>query len=159
MIRPTLPDDTPSLLKLTAGTGVFSETDVDSLREVLDEYPAQSGARGHRCVTVEVDGKVLGFAYFAPVKRTDRTWYLWWIVVGKERQAAGHGARLIRHVEDAIRAADGRLIFLETSSLPTYERTRAFYAKHGYEFAAVLKDYYAEGHDMVVYRKFLIRES
>ena len=50
---------------------------------------------------------------------------------------------------------DGRLMLAETSSLATYELTRRFYLKHGYEIGAVIKDYYDEGHDMVIFRKRL----
>jgi hypothetical protein len=62
---------------------------------------------------------------------------------------------LLRHVEDEIRKAKGRVLFIETSSLPQYDLTRKFYLKHGYEQAAVLRDYYAAGDDMVVFRKQL----
>jgi len=39
---------------------------------------------------------------------------------------------------------------IETSSLPHYELTRRFYLKHGYEQAAVLRDFYSDGDDMVI---------
>ena len=45
---------------------------------------------------------------------------------------------------------------IETSSLPHYEPTRRFYLKHGYELGATLRDFYAEGDDMVVFRKLLL---
>lgn len=155
MIRATVPQDTPALLSLTEGTGVFSPIDLQALREVLDDYPAEARNYGHRCVTAEENGRVVGFSYFAPIELTDRSWCLWWIVVAKAVQATGLGGRLLRHVEDAVRAEKGRLMFLETSSLPSYDRTRRFYLKNGYEVAATLKDYYADGHDMVMYRKAL----
>jgi GNAT superfamily N-acetyltransferase len=155
MIRPTLAEDDLALLSLTQATGVFSAPDLEVLREVLADYHAANWARGHQSVTLEEDGRVLGFAYYAPAPMTDRTWYLWWIVVDKHVQATGLGRRLLQHVEKAIRKQNGRLLLLETSSLPSYELTRRFYLKNGYEVAAVLKDYYAVGHDMVVFRKGL----
>jgi ribosomal protein S18 acetylase RimI-like enzyme len=155
MIRPTVPEDTPTLVPLAEGTGVFTPADIQALREVLDDYHAESYGGGHRSVTYEQDGRIIGFAYYAPASMTDRTWYLWWIVVGKQVQARGVGGELLRHVEGAIRAERGRLLLLETSSLPSYELTRRFYLKNSYEQAAVLADYYADGHDMVVFRKRL----
>jgi GNAT superfamily N-acetyltransferase len=155
MFRPTVPTDTPALLKLTEDTGFFSTRDIDILREVLDDYPAEAEAEGHHCITAERSGRPIGFAYFAPIAMSDRTWYLWWIVVCKDTQKSGLGTRLLKHVEETVRAAHGRILFLETSSLPLYEPTRRFYVKTGYEIAAVLKDYYADGHDMVVFRKRL----
>ena len=52
-----------------------------------------------------------------------------------------------------IRQLNGRLLLIETSSLPHYELTRRFYLKHHYDQAAVLRDFYADGDDMVVFRK------
>jgi ribosomal protein S18 acetylase RimI-like enzyme len=155
MIRPTVPADTPILLSLTQTTGVFKQIEVEALREVLDDYHASNHGEGHRSVTYEQEGQVIGFAYFAPAAMTDRTWYLYWIAVSKQIQARGVGGKLLRHVEDEIRKAQGRLLLIETSSLPHYQLTRSFYLKHNYEQAAVLRDYYADGDDMVVFRKHL----
>lgn len=155
MIRPTTPEETPTLLTLTAETGRFKPMEVDVLKEVLDDYHAEDHALGHRCVTFERGGQVLGFAYYAPAPLTVGTWYLYWIVVRKETQGTGVGGELLRHVEDAVRAQRGRVLFIETSSQPHYELTRRFYLKHGYEQHATLKDFYAEGDSMVVFRKLL----
>lgn len=155
MIRATVPDDTPALLALTEGTGLFAPRDLEALTEVLAAYHQENAALGHRCVTYEKAGHIGGFAYFAPAAMTDRTWYLWWIVVSKQIQAKGIGGELLRTAEEGARAANGRLMMLETSGLPSYELTRRFYLKHKYDEAAVLKDYYADGHDMVIYRKRL----
>jgi ribosomal protein S18 acetylase RimI-like enzyme len=155
MIRPTTPADTPALLALTEATGVFKPHEIVALNEVLSDYHCANNAAGHIAVTEERNGKILGYAYYAPAAMTDRTWYLYWIAVTKATQAKGIGGGLLRHAEDDIRARDGRVLFIETSSLPQYELTRKFYLKHNYEVAAVLRDYYADGDDMVVFRKKL----
>ena len=153
MIRPTIPEDTPTLVALAQGTGVFKQHEMQALKEVLDDYHASNRAEGHVCVTYEQKGEILGFSYHAPAAMTDRTWYLYWIAVSKQTQARGLGGKLLRYVEDDIRGKEGRVLFIETSSLPHYELTRKFYLKHGYEQAAVLRDYYSDGDDMVVFRK------
>ena len=153
MIRPTLPDDTPALLEIARGTGVFKPIEIVALSEVLDDYHDREHANGHRAVTSERDGRPVGFAYYAPAAMTDRTWYLYWIAVAKEAQSRGIGAELLRVAEDDIHRRDGRLFLIETSSLPHYEPTRRFYLKQGYEQACVLADFYAEGDHLVVFRK------
>ena len=153
MIRPTTPADTPALLALTEGTGVCNPHEVEALDEVLSDYHAANHAEGHVAVTDERDGEVVGYVYYAPAAMTDRTWYLYWIAVTRKTQARGVGSGLLRHAEDDVRRRGGRVLFIETSSLPHYEPTRRFYLKHGYEVTGVLRDYYADGDDMVVFRK------
>ena len=155
MIRPAVPADTPTLLALTQGTTVFKPHEIKALEEVLDDYYSEAHAHGHRCVTYEQEGRVVGFAYYAPAAMTDRTWYLYWIAVAKDIHARGVGSRLLRHAEDEIRQAQGRLLLIETSSLPHYELTRRFYAKHGYERACIIADFYSDGDDLVLFRKRL----
>jgi GNAT superfamily N-acetyltransferase len=156
MIRPTIPADTPALVEIARGTGVFKPLELVALREVLDDYHAEEQSRGHRSVTSEQDGRVVGFAYYAPSAMADRTWYLFWIAVDKTVQSRGLGAELLRHVEDEIRSHRGRLLLIETSSLPHYNATRRFYLRNGYEQECALRDFYADGDDMVVYSKRLL---
>jgi ribosomal protein S18 acetylase RimI-like enzyme len=155
MIRPTVPADTPILLNVTEGTRVFKPIEIEALKEVLDDYHASAHAQGHQSVTFELQGQPIGFAYYAPAAMTDRTWYLYWIAVSKDTHAKGIGTKLLHYVEEDIRKRRGRLLLIETSSLAHYELTRRFYLKHHYQQGAVLKDYYADGDDMVVFHKKL----
>jgi ribosomal protein S18 acetylase RimI-like enzyme len=155
MIRPVLPRDTPELVALAQETGVFKPAEIVALREVLDDYHREAHARGHHAAAVEQDGRPIGFVYFAPASMTDRTWYLYWIAVDRRAQAKGTGGVLLRHAEDQIRREKGRLLLVETSSLPHYELTRKFYAKQGYEVNAIVGDFYSDGDDLVIFRKRL----
>src|SRR5258706_14503965 len=87
MIRPTLPADSPTLIELAAATGVFKPHEIRALGEVLDDYHAANQAQGHRAITFEQSGQILGFAYYAPAAMTDRSWYLYWIAVNNNTQA------------------------------------------------------------------------
>jgi GNAT superfamily N-acetyltransferase len=153
MIRPSVPAETEVLVAIATGTKVFKPHELVALREVFDEYYQGNEKFGHQAITYEKAGQPIGFAYYAPAAMTDRTWYLYWIAVNKEIQARGVGAALLHHVEHAIRAANGRLLLIETSSLPNYDLTRKFYLKQGYEQHVILRDFYADGDDMVVFRK------
>lgn len=157
MIRPTEPRDTAALVSLTAQTGVFKPLEVVTLQEVLDYYHEAARQRGHRCFTSEREGKAVGFVYHAPEDMTERTWCLWWIAVSLEAQGQGVGGELLGFAEEDMRLQQGRVLFIETSGLPHYEPTRRFYLKHGYEQAAVLRDYYSDGDDLVMFRKRLTK--
>ncbi|MBL8795592.1 MAG: GNAT family N-acetyltransferase [Planctomycetia bacterium] len=155
MIRPSEPRDTPALVELTARTGFFKPLEVETLREVLDYYHEANRARGHRCFSYERDGVLRGFVYHAPEDMTERTWCLWWIAVAHDEQGRGLGGELLRFAEEDMRQLRGRVLFIETSGTKHYGPTRRFYLKHGYEQEAVLRDYYSDGDDLVMFRKRL----
>ena len=155
MIRPITPADTDALVSLTEATGLFKPLEITALREVLDDYFAENHADGHIAIAYEEAGAIVGYAYYGPAPMTLGTWQLWWIAVEKNQQGRGVGSRLLRHVEDDIRAKGGRVLFIDTGSLPAYELTRQFYRKLGYEQHALLQDFYAVGDSMVVFRKVL----
>jgi ribosomal protein S18 acetylase RimI-like enzyme len=155
MLRATTPDDTATLLEITRQTGVFKPLEVDALEEVLDDYHAGMKEHQHRAFTMVLGEAVAGFVYYAPAVMTDNSWYLYWIVVRKDLHGQGVGSKLLAHVEEDVRQHEGRVLFIETSSTPHYEPTRNFYLKHDYEITGQLRDFYADGDDMVVFRKRL----
>ena len=145
-------------MSLTEATGVFKPHEVEALQEVLEEYHEANQGFGHIAVVDERDGTIVGYAYYAPASMTDRSWYLYWIAVTKQTQAKGIGSGLLRTPRTTSARKNGRVLFIETSSLPHYDPTRRFYLKHGYDVTGVLRDYYADGDDMVVFRKRLAGE-
>ena len=155
MIRAAAPADSPVLVQLTDATGFFKPHEIEALEGVLDAYYAECIDLDHAAIVLEDDGRILGYAYYAPTEMTDRTWHLYWIAVAKETQGRGHGSRLLKHVEDDIRQRGGRLLVIETSSTPIYDSTRAFYRKHGYHESSIVPDFYADGDGMVMYTKRL----
>lgn len=159
MIRPSVPADEPRLLELTAETGVFVDYDIETLEGVLDDYfDSESDANeegNHFCATDERDGRIVGYVYYAETDYADRTWYVWWIAVDKTGQGKGVGRELLLFAEDDARRRGARLMFIETSGVPAYDPTRRFYLKNGYDQEAVLRDYYRDGDDKVVFRKRL----
>lgn len=155
VIWPTVADEADTLVALAADTGFFKQLEVEALQEVFADYFASNRSLGHRCVTLRVGGLPLGFAYFAPAALTTGTWHLWWIAVARQHQRSGWGGLLLQHVEEAIRAAAGRHLLIETSSTGVYTPTRQFYLRHGYTLAARIPDYYSEGDDLLIFRKIL----
>ncbi|CAN5175706.1 hypothetical protein BH11PLA2_BH11PLA2_07070 [soil metagenome] len=155
MLRLTIPEDTPSLVAQAAGTKFFYAHEIDTLKEVLDDYHVESHADGHRAYTWLEDGVPMGFAYIAPTPMTDRTWELWWIVVDVAMQGKGLGGKLLLAAEQAVLSESGRLLCIDTSGLPKYEPTRRFYLKYGYTECAHVPDFYRDGDDKVIFAKQL----
>ena len=153
MLRPITPADTETLITLTARTGYFKPVEIVTLREVLHDYHEKEREKGHRAFAWEEDGRILGYVYHAPKEMTDRTWHLWWIAVDSTAQGRGLGSKLLAFVEQDIRELGGRLLLVETATLPEYEPTRRFYLKHGYTLTATIPDFYADGDGLAIFAK------
>lgn len=75
------------------------------------------------------------------------------IFEGKDFQGKGIGAEMMQYIEDLLMESGQRILIVETSGLPEFERTRNFYDKCNYERAAVIRDFYQDGEDKVVFWK------
>ncbi|WP_026734874.1 GNAT family N-acetyltransferase [Fischerella sp. PCC 9605] len=153
MIRPTTPDDTTALIAIADAIG-FQPNELEELSEMLADYFSDDSDSDHFWITDDDNGPV-GVAYCEPERMTNRTWNLLLIAIRPDRQGQGRGARLLHYVEQTLTARGERMLLVETSGLPGFERTRAFYAKCGYEEEARIRDFYAAGDDKVVFRKVL----
>ena len=145
MIRPIVPADSPAVVALAGRSGLFRPDELDAVRGMLDEYHATSAANGHQILAYEEGGTPVGIAYFAPKAFADRVWEVLLIAVDAPRHRQGIGSTMLLAVEGAVRAANGRLLLIETSDRESFERTRRFYRKHGYAEVARIPDYFADG--------------
>ena len=158
MIRPTTIDDMASLIALADAVGLFQPNELEELKEILANYLGGSHDNDHFWITDDDDGPV-GVAYCAPEPMSNGTWNLLFIAVHPDRQRQGRGAALIRYVEQTLTARGARMLLVETSGLESFERTRAFYRKCGYDEEARIRDFYKAGDDKVIYRNVLAAQG
>lgn len=144
MIRAVVPQDTSGLVDLSIRSGLFKPEEADAVRGMLDEYHSTNAVGGKMQVWDEA-GVLVGVVYFAQRPFADRVWELMMIAVDQERHRQGIGSKMLVEVEQVIRAEDGRLLLIETSSKSSFERTRLFYRKHGYTEVAHIADYFSDG--------------
>jgi ribosomal protein S18 acetylase RimI-like enzyme len=140
-------------MEIASRTGVFKPIELVTLDEVLGDFLRDPWGDNYHCYTHADEVGVGGFVCYGPNTMTDRTWDLYWIAVDPERHGRGIGTELLRFAEDDVRKLGGRLILIETSSLPTYDNTRHFYQRHGYREVAVVPDFYADGDSLHLYHK------
>jgi ribosomal protein S18 acetylase RimI-like enzyme len=155
MIRPTIPDDSAAIIALGVAAGMFPANETEALSQVLADYFGGNLDDGHMWVIDEEEGEPRGVVYYAPVPMTDRVWNLYMIAVHPDCQGRGRGKALMRYVENVLQKNGQRLLLVETSGLPKYDRTRAFYTKCGYDEEARIRDFWASGDDKIVFRKAL----
>ena len=157
MIRPITPDDTAALIAIADAIG-FEQNELEQLGQMFADYFDSNLETHHFCITDD-DVEPVGVAYCAPEPMTDRTWNLYLIAVHPDRQGQGRGKALLRYVEQILTARGERLLVVETSGLESFEGTRTFYRKCGYEEEGRIRDFYTAGDDKIVYRKILASEG
>lgn len=128
----------------------------DAVAEVgadLDEFLQGAASAGRWWVAAA--GPIVGVAYAAAERMTDRTWNLLMLAVRPDHQGQGVGSALVRAVESDLRAVHARLLVIDTSGLESFEGQRRFYARLGYTEQARIADFYEAGEDKVVFTKSL----
>ena len=93
---------------------------------MLDDYPAEAEAEGHLCITAEKAGRPVGFGYCVRIGHVGPDVVP---VVDCRRQGdqkSGLGTRLLKHVEEIVRTADGRVLFLGIVSAALRTDARRF---------------------------------
>jgi ribosomal protein S18 acetylase RimI-like enzyme len=154
-IRGVAAGDRAAIRAIVAGTGVFTEEEVEVADELVADAIARPEESGYYAVVLEDAGVVRGYACWGPVPLTDGTYDLYWIAVDRGEHGRGHGRQLLAAVEDRLRAAGGRLLLIEAAGRPDNEPTLAFYTRCDYAVVARIRDFYRVGDDKVVFGKYL----
>jgi GNAT superfamily N-acetyltransferase len=149
--------DKPAVMAILNNTPEFLPMEVVVAEELVDSYLCDPLGSGYNIVVGEADSNVAGYACYGIAPLTEGTWDLYWIAVARDRQGQGIGHTIMRFVEDWIRQEKGRMLLIETSAKPDYEKTRLFYSNAGYEEICRIPDFYAPGDSKVVFIKRLDR--
>jgi ribosomal protein S18 acetylase RimI-like enzyme len=147
------PDDRGRIRAMVESTGVFNAVELDTAVELADERLKQGPASGYHFVFAELDGRIVGYACYGPIALTVGSYDLYWIAVDKSAQGIGLGRKIMDKVAEIIRGESGRNIYIETSTRPHYQATRAFYERCGCSLMATLDDFYAPGDGKAIYCK------
>lgn len=150
-IRKVKPADIDALKAVIASSDLFPPELLDVM--IVDYFDDSSPE--DIWLTKDDKGTPIAVAYCAPEKMTEGTYNLYLIAVHENQQGKGIGAEIINHIEEMLRNNGHRVLIVETSGLPEFELTRKFYDKCGYEREAVIRDFYQEGEDKIVFWKKL----
>jgi ribosomal protein S18 acetylase RimI-like enzyme len=154
-IAPARARDRERVAEIVSATGVFRAAEGAVALEVFDSAVERPGVDYFALGAFDDADRLVGFACYGQTPCTVGTWDLYWVAVDPAFQRQGTGRALMQACERAIQRRGGRLVVVETSSLPAYGPTREFYRKLGYREAARIADFYAPGDDLVVYVKYL----
>jgi len=142
-------------MAILRSTPEFLPHEVPIAEELIDAYLTTPKESGYRILVAELDGELSGYACYGETPLTKGTWDVYWIAVHRGKQGGGIGKALMAATERDIKTTGGRLVVIETSGKPEYNRTRRFYVMLGYAEVARIADYYDVGDDLVVLVKRL----
>jgi len=149
-------EDRRTVLDIIQTTEMFTPDEIAVAGELIDTYLDQPQQRDYCLVVAEnEDGRVIGYLSYGPTSLTEGTYDLYWMAVASGEQGRGHGRELVNWLEEEVRAAGGRMILIETSSQPKYEKTRRFYTGLHYQEVSRIPDFYRRGDDRITYVKYL----
>jgi len=155
MIRKLENSDRDKIEKILVDTENFNSEEIKIAMELIDVYLNVEDQKDYEIFT-DADGETVnGYVCIGPRPLTVGTYDLYWIAVNPNVQARGIGSGLIKYIEEYIKGKSGRLVLIETSGKPGYEKERKFYEKNKYDKFVEIKDFYNEGDSLVVYGKYL----
>lgn len=153
MIDRPAPAETDDILRLIERAGVFTATDVECVRELLEDHFGRPDRTTYEFRVYRLDGRIAGMICYGPTPLTSGTFDLYWLAVGPEVRRRGVAQSLVADMEGEIRRRGARLLVVETSSSPEYQPAREFYLASGFQRQATIPDFYLPGDDLVVYTK------
>ncbi len=157
MIRKLIQSDRDKIQRILTDTKHFNDDEIKVAIELIDIYLNDEKQTDYIIYVYESDDtkETAGYICYGKRPLTDWTYDLYWIAVDPNIHGKGMGSKLVKHMEEDLAAAGGKIILIETSGKPEYENERKFYTKNGYDVQTIIKDFYRSGDDLYVYRKYL----
>jgi PAS domain S-box-containing protein len=150
-MRPAVPEDLVAVGSIAVGSGLFQPDDWVEVASIIGGCLA--GESDGEVWLAERDGVAVGAAYAAPEPFAASMWNLYFLAVDVSAQGSGVGSTLVRTIEEQARTARIGSMIIETSGMPSFAATRAFYDSIGYHRVGRVRDFYGPGDDKVVYQK------
>ena len=157
VVRAATASDADVIRGLATDNGMFDPDDMDGFDDMMSGYLEGTLDR-HAWIVATDDTEIAGAAYYAPEPFADRLWNLYFLAVAPAAHGSGAGSELIQWVEQTLSQLgeeQARGLIVETSSTDPYAQARAFYAKHGFDEEARIREFYGPGDHKVVFWKAL----
>jgi ribosomal protein S18 acetylase RimI-like enzyme len=147
----------------------IAQADIEGLKNVLDTielFPSEyleemmsdylTNPETHDSwFTCIYDNKPVAIGYCVPEKFTEGTYNLLAIGVAQEAQRKGIASEMMQFIEQQLRHKEARILLVETSSANAQAGARNLYKHLGYTQEAIIRDFWKEGEDKLVFWKKL----
>lgn len=150
-IRAVISADIDALKKVADSSGLFPSEYLD---EMIADYFNSPDTQDIWFTYIE-DSKPVAIGYCVPEKFTDGTYNLLAIGVSQDSQRKGIASEMMKYLEQLVKHKDGRILIVETSTDDAQIGARKFYKQIGYTQEAVIRDFWKDGEDKIVFWKKL----
>lgn len=144
--------DRQAISKLIQDIDLFTIDEKDVVFELLDIYLNNPQQKDYNFfVTVETDGSFSSFICFGPTPMTLNTYDLYWIGTHPQHRRKGLAVALIQFMRTFMLNHGAKIIRVETSGKELYGETISFYDRLNFNEEARLRDFYADGDDLIIF--------
>lgn len=158
MIRKIKQSDREPLNNILLSITQFTTADIEVAMELIDIALQNPEQTDYNIYVFEQDEKVLGYHCTGKRPITDAVYDLYWIIADTKSNIKGIGTELLNHAENFVKEKKGRWLLAETSSKPSFEKTRLFYEKNNYTKITEIEDFYTINDNLIIYgKKFLTK--
>ena len=145
--------DIQRIMEIVESTKFFYDHEVEIAAELVSDRLTHGESTGYYFVFAEVGGVTVAYSCFGPIIMSKTSFDLYWIATHNDFRGKGIGKKLLEETCNQARIMGCRILIAETSGLPHYAPTRAFYINNQFLLEATLKDFYTEGDDKLFYTK------
>lgn len=154
-IRPVVENDIHQLKTVVDSSGLFPS---EYLEDMMNDYLTNRESTDI-WFTYMQENTPVAIGYCVPEKLTEGTYNLLAIGVREDVQGKGIAGKMMNYIEQELKNKEGRILIVETSSDEAQQKARNFYKKIGYHQEAVIRDFWKEGEDKIVFWKRLVRKE
>lgn len=145
--------DIQAVREIIVSTRFFYDHEVEIAVELVEEWLKEGEACGYNFVFCDIDGRTVAYSCFGSDVMSKTCFDLYWIATHNDLRGKGVGRKVLEETERIARQMGCIILIAETSGLPHYEPTRAFYINTGFDLEAKIKDYYTIGDDKLFFTK------
>jgi len=150
-IRKVVKDDIKGLKEVLNSIDLFP---AEMLDDMIADY-FENTETGDIWFTAIQDEKPVAIGYCVSEKLTEGTYNLYAIGIRSDLQGKGIGGAMMNYIEEELKSQGQRILIVETSGTEDFRLTRKFYENLNYTKEAVIRDFWSEGDDKVIFWKKL----
>lgn len=150
-IRVVQTNDIDGLKKVCDSSGLFPSEYLD---DMIADYLNNSETQDIWFTYID-DNKPVAIGYCVPEKFTNGTYNLLAIGVLQNTQRKGIASEMMNYIEQTVKSKQGRILIVETSNDEAQIGARKLYEKLGYTKEAIIRDFWNDGEDKIVFWKKL----